>query len=188
MTHRPAPAYSRTAWRSLERQLAELRPAFAKPFITIAAVTSAHFEDELHRIESLGGEGLMLRQPGSRYEAGRSATLLKVKRFHDAEARVIGHRPAPADTKAGWEALLVVLPDGTEFAVGTGLRTPERSIPPPVGSLITFRYQELTDRGVPRFPSFVASGADLSSPQSNGSCRVPTFRVPSTLPCPGERT
>jgi DNA ligase 1 len=29
-----------------------------------------------------------------------------------------------------------------------------------VGSLITFRYQELTDRGVPRFPSFVGVRAD----------------------------
>lgn len=27
--------------------------------------------------------------------------------------------------------------------------------PPPVGSVIMFRYQELTGRGVPRFPSFV---------------------------------
>jgi ATP dependent DNA ligase domain len=40
---------------------------------------------ELTRIETLGGEGLMLRQPGSKYVAGRSATLLKVKTFHDAE-------------------------------------------------------------------------------------------------------
>jgi len=36
---------------------------------------------------------LMLRQPGSSYEAGRSSTLLKVKRFHDAEARVLEHQP-----------------------------------------------------------------------------------------------
>jgi hypothetical protein len=28
----------------------------------------------------------MLRQPGSNYVAGRSATLLKVKTFHDAGA------------------------------------------------------------------------------------------------------
>jgi DNA ligase-1 len=40
---------------------------------------------ELVRIEAMGGEGLMLRQPGSRYVAGRSTTLLKVKNFHDAE-------------------------------------------------------------------------------------------------------
>ena len=33
----------------------------------------------------------MLREPGSRYERTRSTTLLKVKRFLDAEAVVIGH-------------------------------------------------------------------------------------------------
>ena len=33
----------------------------------------------------------MLRQPGSVYEAGRSSTLLKVKSFLDAEARVVEH-------------------------------------------------------------------------------------------------
>jgi DNA ligase 1 len=32
----------------------------------------------------------MLRQPGSSYKVGRSATLLKVKTFHDAEAVVLG--------------------------------------------------------------------------------------------------
>ena len=40
-------------------------------------------------VEALGGEGLMLRQPRSRYQVGRSATLLKVKSFNDAEARVL---------------------------------------------------------------------------------------------------
>jgi DNA ligase-1 len=52
-------------------------------------------------------------------------------------------------------ALLVSLPDGTEFAVGTGFSDRERADPPPVGSVITFRYQELSKAGVPRFPSFV---------------------------------
>ena len=53
----------------------------------------AHLKEELSRVEALGGEGLMMRKPGSRYESGRSTTLLKVKTFHDAEARVVGHRP-----------------------------------------------------------------------------------------------
>ncbi len=114
-----------------------------------------HLREELDRIESLGGEGLMLRQPGSRYEAGRSATLLKAKRFHDAEARVIAHLPGAGRHKGRLGALAVVLPDGTEFSVGTGFCDAQREQPPAVGSLITFRYQELTDRGVPRFPTFV---------------------------------
>ena len=53
----------------------------------------AHLREELQRVESLGGEGLMLREPGSTYAVGRSSTLLKVKTFHDAEATVIGHEP-----------------------------------------------------------------------------------------------
>ena len=57
-------------------------------------------------------------------------------------------------------ALLVELPDGTTFSVGTGFSDAERAIPPPVGSLITFRYQELSEGGVPRFPSFVGVRAE----------------------------
>lgn len=110
---------------------------------------------ELDRIEALGGEGLMLRQPGSHYEAGRSHTLLKVKRFHDAEARVVEHLPGSGRHKGRLGALLVELPGGTRFSVGTGFTDAQREKPPPIGSVITFRFQELTDGGVPRFPSFV---------------------------------
>jgi hypothetical protein len=35
----------------------------------------------------------MLRQPKSKYEHKRSNTLLKVKTFYDAEARVVSHEP-----------------------------------------------------------------------------------------------
>ena len=110
---------------------------------------------ELSRIESLGGEGLMLRQPDSLYEFGRSATLLKVKTFHDAEAVVVGHQPGKGRHKGRLGALLVALPNGTQFSVGTGFSDAQRERPPAIGTTITFRYQELTDGGVPRFPSFV---------------------------------
>jgi DNA ligase-1 len=56
--------------------------------------------------------------------------------------------------------LHVKLPDGTTFSVGTGFSDAQRNNPPPVGSAITFRYQELSDRGVPRFPSFVRVRTD----------------------------
>ena len=114
-----------------------------------------HLRKELSRVEGLGGEGLMLRQPGSAYEAGRSLTLLKVKTFHDAEARVICHQPGRGKHKGKLGALLVELQDGTGFSLGTGFSDAERVDPPPVGSMVTFRYQELTDAGVPRFPSFL---------------------------------
>ncbi len=120
-----------------------------------------HLREELARVEALGGEGLMLRQPGSTYEAGRSATLLKVKSFHDAEAEVIGHEPGKGRHKGRLGALTVRLPDGTQFSVGTGFSDRQRENPPPLGSVITFRYQELSDAGVPRFPSYVGVRTDV---------------------------
>jgi len=114
-----------------------------------------HLRKELAQIEAVGGEGLMLRQPGSIYEVGRSSTLLKVKNFHDAEAIVLDHQAGKGKFKGKMGALAVQMEDGTEFSVGTGFSDAQRGSPPPIGSVITFRYQEFSDAGVPRFPSFV---------------------------------
>ncbi len=118
---------------------------------------------ELARVETLGGEGLMLRQPESLYQAGRSSTLLKVKTFHDAEAVVIAHQAGQGRHHGRLGALLVALPDGTQFRVGSGFTDTQRESPPALGSVITFRYQELTDGGVPRFPTFVRTRGGLSA-------------------------
>jgi DNA ligase-1 len=104
----------------------------------------------------------MMRQPSSRYEGTRSRTLLKVKTFHDAEARVIGHTPGRGKHSGKCGALMAELADGTRFEIGTGLSDAERAAPPPVGAVVTFRYQELTDGGVPRFPSYVGVRTDVN--------------------------
>jgi DNA ligase-1 len=125
-----------------------------------------HLREELARVEALGGEGLMLRQPGSPYVVGRSTSLLKVKTFHDAEARVVDHAPGTGKHKGRTGALVVELADGTRFNVGTGLSDREREAPPEVGAIITFRYQELSDDGVPRFPSYVGERIDADQPSA----------------------
>jgi DNA ligase-1 len=130
-----------------------------------------HLRAELARVESLGGEGLMLRRPKSMYEPGRSSSLLKVKTFHDAEARVLQHVPGAGKHKGRLGALTVELPNGTRFNVGTGFSDAERGAPPAIGDIITFRYQELTDDGVPRFPSFVAVRIDFAWPGASTSAR-----------------
>jgi DNA ligase-1 len=141
--------------RAVERLIRSYRPPYARAHQHTECIDADHLRRELAHVEALGGEGLMFRQPGSHYEAGRSATLLKVKTFADAEACVVGHEPGKGRHKGRLGALLAELPNGVKFAVGTGLSDAERNSPPPVGSTITFRYQELTDSGVPRFPSYV---------------------------------
>ena len=46
---------------------------------------------QMDAILGLKGEGVMLKDPKSEYEGRRSKFLLKVKRFEDTEATVIGH-------------------------------------------------------------------------------------------------
>lgn len=145
----------------VRRQMRERLPRHARHHEHTRCDGADHLRAELARVEALGGEGLMLRQPGSRYEVGRSSTLLKVKSFHDAEARVLTHLPGEGRHKGRLGALLVELANGTQFSVGTGFSDAERREPPAVGSVITFRYQELSDGGVPRFPSYVGVRDDV---------------------------
>ncbi len=108
--------------------------------------------------------------------------LLKYKRFLDAEALVIGYTESEHNTnaqtkdalghskrsthKAGLIARnclgsLIVYDEGLgkEFDIGTGFTQEQReeiwnNQKKYMGATVTYRYQELTYKGVPRFPSF----------------------------------
>ena len=60
------------------------------------------------------------------------------------------------------------------------------SPPPPIGAIVTFRYQELTKAGVPRFPSWVRVRADDTSDLATQTVAltdalgVHTFDMPAT--------
>lgn len=114
-----------------------------------------HLFENLEMIESKGGEGLMLREPGSYYEGRRSYTLLKVKSFHDDEAIVTGIAPGKGKHLGRLGALECKMPNGKSFNVGTGFSDEEREVEYPIGTEITYRYFELTRDGIPRFPSFI---------------------------------
>ena len=147
-----------------------------------------HLRTELARVEGLGGEGLMLRRPASLYESGRSTSLLKVKTFHDAEARVVSHEAGKGKHTGKVGALVVEMATAngpaTRFKVGTGLSDAERANPPVVGSLITYRYQELTKDGVPRFPSYVGLAIDKAGPTVASSTPLPALPTSTAAPTP----
>ena len=118
--------------------------------------SSRHLQRELKRIEGLGGEGIILRRPGSPYTTGRSADILKVKSYFDMEAVVIGHIPGQGRNEGRMGSLLVELPGSHKrFKIGTGFSDELREHPPPVGSLITFKYYGFYESGIPKFPSFM---------------------------------
>jgi len=170
----------------IKETLATGTPKFARQHAHERCKSLDALRAELARIEALGGEGLMMRQPGSKYVAGRSFTLLKVKTFHDAEAVIKGHQPGSGRHKGRLGALLVQLPDGTDFAIGTGFSDRERENPPPIGATVTFRYQELSEMGVPRFPSWVGVRRDFALKDSKDlSTKPPLLPTPVSIESKG---
>jgi DNA ligase-1 len=110
---------------------------------------------ERDRVVKMGGEGLMLRQPESQYEPRRSPTLLKVKPYDDAEATVMAYETGKGKLVGKLGALLVRTDDGREFSIGSGLTNAQRESPPPIGTVITYRFRGLSAKGMPRFPTYL---------------------------------
>lgn len=129
--------------------------AHAKPVPQEICKNAAHLIAERDRIVALGGEGMMLRKPESDYEAGRSPTLLKVKPHDDAEATVIAHLPGKGKLAGKLGSIRVRTEEGREFSIGAGFTDAQRETPPPIGTIITYRFRGTTAKGLPRFPSFL---------------------------------
>ncbi len=119
-----------------------------------------HLLKMLKDVESKGGEGLMLRQPGSMYVAGRSTTLLKVKSHLEMEAKVVGYTAGKGKYKGLTGALECVLKSGAAFCVSPGPDENRRN-PPKVGTIINIHLKELTVDGIPREPTFHGARYDV---------------------------
>jgi DNA ligase-1 len=115
----------------------------------------AALQQRLAGVVKEGGEGLMLHRADAPYQTGRSEALLKMKPQDDDEALVLAHSPGEGRYQGMLGALRVRNSEGREFLLGSGFSDAQRRAPPPVGSLIIYRYRGLTGKGLPRFASFV---------------------------------
>ena len=139
-------------------------------------------ETELQFFIDNGFEGAMLRKLDGKYKQGRSTFkegyLLKLKRFLDDEAVVIGFEEKMSNTNvkevdergytkrsskkeglvpANTLGSLQVDWNGVIFNIGSGFNDEQRqdiwdNRSKYISKLVTFKYQELTSYGVPRFP------------------------------------
>jgi len=98
---------------------------------------------------------MILRNPKALYEYKRCDAVLKVKKFHDAEATIIGIQKGQGRLIGMMGALICETKDGIQFKVGSGFTDKERRKPPKIGSKITYQYFEVSKKGVPRFPTFL---------------------------------
>lgn len=158
----------------------ESRLAVAKSIVTKAK--SKHLKivehvkikslDELDAIEEKflteNFEGVMLRSLDGPYKLGRSSVteghLLKVKRFSDSEAVIIGYveevTTKDRTPKNALGKFLCRMPNGVEFGVGGGFSREERIAfwkqkDAMIGKICKYKYFEVGMIDAPRFPSFI---------------------------------
>ena len=129
---------------------------------------NAQFLKFAEEIIAKGGEGAVVREPNAPYERKRSKNALKFKKFKDAECEVIavnkgsgkyanlaGSLTCKALGSKGDKEKAGEPKEGTIFKIGSGLSDKNRQDPPKIGSIITYKFQNLTTNGKPRFPIFL---------------------------------
>lgn len=118
-------------------------------------VDGAALQNYLLKTVEQGGEGLVLHRADALWQAGRSDALRKLKTTPDEDARVIAQVPGKGRHAGRMGALLLEMPNGQRFALGTGFTDAQRAAPPPVGAVVTYRYRDRTSTGLPKFASFM---------------------------------
>lgn len=139
-----------------------------------------------HEMLAEGYEGIMLRDPNGPYKFGRGTMkegwLLKVKRFEDAEATVVGFeqmmvneneaqtnelgRTKRSSAKAGLVpfpalgAFILERPDGVRFNCGSGLNDGQKAEfwvrrAKLMGSVVKYKHQPHGAKDAPRSPVFL---------------------------------
>ena len=167
------------------------RPDWMVPVEHVVINTREQLDTYETEIVEKGWEGVMLRHPDGWYKYGRSTVreggLLKMKRFKDADAKVVGfeelmHNDNVATVNAlgrtersshqenmrgaGVLGALIVEYNGAELRIGTGFDAAQRANiwlrrDMYKYATVVFKYQEVGTKDAPRFPVFKGFRSDL---------------------------
>lgn len=173
--HKPDEIKRSSCWRHVSFKVFDLTNSngtFAQRFTRIKQLVTTNKSPYLsfikqHKVTTLialdnilsevinsGGEGLMLHHVNAQYTIGRNSDLMKLKKHQDAEATIIGFSEGKGKYQGKIGALVVETSTGVKFKIGSGLTDYLRVNPPAIGTLITFKYNGLTQAGIPRFARF----------------------------------
>lgn len=124
---------------------------YIKVIEQIACKNEQHLNKYLNKLISQKAEGVIIKNPVPQYFIGRSSNILKVKKFKDMEAKVIGINY----TKNKFKSLVLRLDNNIVFNLGNGFSKNEKLNHPKIGDIVTFKYYNLTKFGKPKFASFL---------------------------------
>lgn len=145
----------------LEKYLAKNPTPHIEIIKQIPIQNHAHLQQFYQSILRQGGEGVVVRDPKASYIHGRSAQILKIKPVQDEECTVIAHHKGKGKYADKLGAITCENQRG-QFRIGSGFKDKERESPPPIGSIITYKYRGLTNQGKPRFATYQRIRADIT--------------------------
>ena len=125
----------------------------------------AHLERFYRAVLAQGGEGVVVRNPDAAYIHGRSAQILKMKPVLDEECTVVAHHKGKGKYADKLGAVTCENQRG-RFRIGSGFKDKDRENPPPIGTVITYKYRGLTESGKPRFATFWRIRTDMQNPRA----------------------
>jgi DNA ligase-1 len=143
---------------NLFQRLAKVKPfenEYIKILPQISIQNKAHQENYLKEIEAKKGEGIVVRDPNTLYINKRTSSALKVKNFKDSECKILGYTNGNGKYFGKVGAIICQLSNKKEFKIGSGMNDNFRKNPPKLGTEITFKYQNITKNGKPRFPVYL---------------------------------
>jgi len=125
--------------------------------------TMITISDILKDYIEMGYEGIIVRHPSLQYTRKRTTNMMKWKPAKSDTYRIVGFTEEISKDgipKGRLGALLLEDQDGFHFSVGTGFNDYQREAywterDALLGMKCTIKYQQLTERGVPRFPVFM---------------------------------
>ncbi|ANV98719.1 DNA ligase [Helicobacter enhydrae] len=136
------------------------------PYIAIIPQHSFKDLQELHsvleEIVAQGGEGIVLRDKHTPYYTKRNKLAMKMKKFQDKECKILSYIKGEGRFQNQVGALLCQ-DDQKIFKIGSGMSDEFRKNPPPIGTIITYKYFGFTKNGVPKYPTMLRIYPDFTS-------------------------
>ncbi|EGK8036356.1 DNA ligase [Campylobacter lari] len=142
----------------LKKYLAKNPNDYIKIIPQVSIKDKKHLEQFYQDIILHKGEGVIIRLNNAPYEKKRSNNAFKLKPFDDTECVAKKHFEGKGKFEGKLGSLLceaVIEDKKVSFKIGSGFKESDRLNPPPVGAIITFKYNGLTKNGKPKFASFL---------------------------------
>ncbi len=124
-------------------------PSFISSTGYVKVESVAKAKDMFKEIRKSGLEGIVLKSTNNSWQPKRVTDMIKMKEELTVDLKVVAHEDGKGRCEGMLGALVCETADGKiRVSVGTGLTDEDRMNPPPIGSIVEIKYNEVIDSKV----------------------------------------